>query len=362
MQNRILTFAEAVREALVQSMQADPSVFVVGEGVPDPTGSFGTTKGLQEHFGRQRAWEMPLSENGMTGVCIGAALGGMRPVMVHLRIDFLLLAMDQLVNNAANWHYMFGGKDAVPLVVRVMIGRGFGNGAQHAQSLQALFAHIPGLKVVMPSSAYDAKGLLIASIRDNNPVVFIEHRWLHQVKGEVPEEPYTVPLGKAAVVAEGTDITIAATSYMMLEARKALPWLEQAGISAELIDIRSLKPLDEETILRSVEKTGRLLVADSGWYSGGFAGEILARAAEKAFPRLKAAPQRITVPDLPTPSTRALARHYYPRHVDIIRKACEIMGKKGEEIARLAAAADIIPAEGELRFMDVPDERFTGPF
>jgi len=359
---RILTFAEAIREALVQSMEADPAVLVIGEGVPDPTGSFGTTKGLRERFGKERVWEMPLSENGMTGACIGAALGGMRPVMVHLRIDFLLLAMDQLANNAANWHYMFGGKDAVPLVIRAMVGRGFGNGAQHCQSLQALFSHIPGLKVVMPSTAYDAKGLLMASIRDNNPVVFIEHRWLHQVKGEVPEEPYIVPLGKAAVVAEGRNITIAATSYMTIEARKALPWLSQAGISAELIDIRSLKPLDEETILHSVQKTGRLLAADSGWYTGGVAGEVVARIAERAFPSLKAAPQRITAPDLPTPATRALAQHYYPRHVDIIRRVCGMLGRGEQEIAQLVAAADMVPEDGELRFRDVPDGRFTGPF
>ena len=190
---RELTYAQAIQEGLHQSMEADARVILVGEGVPDPKAIFATTAGLRDRFGSARVFDMPLSENGMTGICIGAALSGLRPVMVHQRIDFALLAMDQLVNNAAKWHYMFDGLANVPLVIRVIIGRGWGQGPQHSQSLQALFAHIPGFKVVLPATAYDAKGMLISAIEDNNPVIFIEHRWLHNIKDAVPAEPYRAP-------------------------------------------------------------------------------------------------------------------------------------------------------------------------
>jgi pyruvate/2-oxoglutarate/acetoin dehydrogenase E1 component len=211
---RELTYAQAIQEGLSQAMEADPRVIVIGEGVPDPKAIFATTAGLREKFGSQRVFDMPLSENGMTGICIGAALSGIRPVMVHQRIDFSLLAMDQLVNNAAKWHYMFDGLASVPLVVRVIIGRGWGQGPQHSQSLQALFAHIPGFKVVLPATPYDAKGMLISAIEDNNPVIFIEHRWLHNIRDVVPTPGYRAPLEKARVVHAGDKITVAAFSYM----------------------------------------------------------------------------------------------------------------------------------------------------
>lgn len=207
---RQLTFVEALREGLYQAMAADPRVIVIGEGVPDPKAIFNTTAGLQEKFGRHRVYDMPLAENGLTGVCIGAALSGIRPVMIHQRIDFALLAMDQLVNNAAKWHYMFDGKATVPIVIRMIVGRGWGQGPQHSQSLQAMFAHVPGLKVVMPTTAHDAKGMLVSAIEDDNPVLFIEHRWLHHVKDDVPENLYRVPIGKARVLHEGTAVTVAA--------------------------------------------------------------------------------------------------------------------------------------------------------
>ena len=354
---REMTYAAAIREATDQSMEKDSSVFVIGEGVPDPKYVFGTTKGLVEKYGKARVLDMPLSESGVTGVCIGAALQGMRPIMVHQRLDFLLLAMDQLVNNAAKWHYMFGGQMKVPLVIRAIIGRGWGQGAQHSQNLQAILAHIPGLKVVMPSTAYDAKGLLMASIQDNNPVVFIEHRWLHNVTGYVPEEPYTVHLGEASVVRKGTDITIAATSYMTAEALRAATVLEKAGISTEVIDIRTVKPLDYGKIIESVKKTGHLLVADMGYYSVGIAGDVVARVSEEAFDHMTAAPRRITSPDIPTPSTPALANYYYPRHVDIIKAACEMVGKRDK-------AHELLEEEKkkEPKYLDVPDPSFTGPF
>src|SRR3989344_1474080 len=194
---RIINGAQAIREALDQSLAKDPRVFVVGEGVPDPKGVFGTSIGLREKYGKNRVWDMPVAENGMTGACIGAAISGMRPVLVHQRLDFALLSLDQIIKNAAKWFYMFGGQQSVPLVIRMVIGHGWGQGAQHSQNLQALFAHIPGLKVVMPATAHDAKGLLVASVRDNNPVIFLEHRWVHGVRGPVPEELYEIPLGQA---------------------------------------------------------------------------------------------------------------------------------------------------------------------
>lgn len=354
---RKITYSEAIREAIDQSMDDDPSVFVIGEGVPDIKSVFGTTKGLAKKYGN-RVMDMPLSENGLSGVCIGAALMGMRPIMVHLRLDFLLLAFDQIVNNAAKWHYMFGGQAKVPLVIRAITGMGWGQGAQHSQNLQAIFAHIPGLKVVMPTTPYDAKGLLISSIRDNNPVIFIEHRWLYNTWGHVPEEKYAVPLGKANIVKPGKDITIVSTSYMNTETLKALNVLEKSGISAEVIDLRTLKPLDDTLIVDSVKKTGKLLTIDSGYYTGGFAGEIIARVSEKAFEYLDAPPQRITLPDIPTPSTPALAKYYYPRHIDIIQKACEMLGKPSDVVESLLEHE----RKKDPEHLDVPDESFSGPF
>jgi pyruvate dehydrogenase E1 component beta subunit len=204
--SRDITYAQAIREGLDNAMDRDSSVIVIGEGVPDPKAIFNTTAGLREKYGAQRVFDMPLSENGVTGICIGAALSGMRPVMIHQRIDFALLAMDQLVNNAAKWHYMFNGKASVPLVVRVIVGRGWGQGPTHSQNLQAWFAHIPGLKVVMPASAEDAKGLLLASIFDENPVLFLEHRWLHNLSGTVPEESFQIPIGNARIVRHGAAV------------------------------------------------------------------------------------------------------------------------------------------------------------
>lgn len=353
---RKISYGEAVREAIDQSMGDDPSVFIIGEGVPDPKNIFGTTKGLLDKYGKNRVLDMPLSENALTGVCIGAALQGMRPIMVHQRIDFMLLALDQIINHAAKLHYMFGGKISVPIVIRAIIGRGWGQGAQHSQNLQAIFAHIPGLKVVMPSTPYDAKGLLLASIQDNNPVIFIEHRWLHDIVGHVPEDIYTVPLGKANVVRKGTDLSIVSTSYMTIEALKAVNSIKNASI--EIIDVRTIKPLDFETIKKSVEKTGKLLVVDSGHYSGGISGDIIAKVAESLFDKLKAPPQRITLPDIPTPSTHALTKYYYPNHLDIIKKIGNMIGIPQQKIEIILKSEKQKMPEN----WDVPEPSFTGPF
>lgn len=313
----------------------------------------GTTVGLQAKHGAQRVLDMPLAENAMTGVAIGSALVGMRPIITHQRVDFALTAMEQMVNQAAKWHYMFGGKMRVPLVVRMIVGRGWGQGPQHSQSLQALFAHIPGLKVIMPTTAYDAKGMLAAAIEDDNPVLVLEHRWLYGLVDYVPEEYYTVPLGSARTLRDGDDVTIVAASYMTLEALKAADSLAERGIQAEVIDLRSLRPLDEASILRSVRRTGRLVVADTGWKNYGVSAEIVALASERAFGVLKAAPVRVALPDCPTPTSPALATRYYPRAPHIVVAALQACGLDTIDI-------DLNPPEGQ--HLDQPDPSFTGPF
>ncbi len=346
---RTITYAEAIKEATEQSMLSDRNVFLIGEGVPDPKGIFGTTLGLRQKFSSDRIMDMPLSENALTGVCIGAAISGLRPILTHQRVDFSLLSFDQIINNAAKWRYMFGGSMKVPLVIRMVIGKGWGQGAQHSQNLQALFAHIPGLKVVMPSTAHDAKGLLISSIKDDNPVIFIEHRWLHNLVDHVPKKSYEVPIGKAKVIRKGNDLTIITTSLMTIEAIKASKRLSEQGIDAEIVDVRTLKPLDEKTLVKSVKKTGRVIVADSGHYSGGFAGEIVSVLVEKCFNELKSKPIKITLPDIPTPTSRGLTRWYYPFYGDLVQAAAKLLGKKIRK--------DKIPKQ-----WDVPDKSFTGPF
>ncbi len=321
---RELSYREAIREALSQALEMDERVFLMGEGIDDPGGVFGTTVGLMEKFGEKRVMDCPVAENGMTGVAIGAAICGMRPVFIHMRADFLPMCMDQIINHAAKWSYMTGGKVKVPLTVRAVIGRGWGSAAQHSQSLQALFAHIPGLKVVMPASPYDAKGLLLGSIAADGPTVVIEHRWLYDQKEGVPEKPYVIHAGKGAVRREGTDVTIVATSYMVYEALRAASELQLKGISAEVIDLRSVQPVDEGLIIESVKKTGRLIAADTGWKVCGVSAEVAALAAEKAYDCLKAPVKRVCLPAAPAPASAVLERAYYPGFEDIVRAAKEI--------------------------------------
>ncbi|MCX7177184.1 MAG: alpha-ketoacid dehydrogenase subunit beta [Proteobacteria bacterium] len=351
--DRQLKFSEAILEATDQAMGRDPSVYIVGLGVPDPKGIFGTTLGLMKKYGAARVQDMPLSENAMTGVALGSALVGMRPIITHQRVDFALVAMEQMVNQAAKWHYMFGGKAKVPMVVRMIIGRGWGQGPQHSQSLQAWFAHVPGLKVVMPTTAHDAKGLLAAAIEDNNPVIFIEHRWLHNISDTVPEEYYTVPLGKARTMCEGSDVTIVGTSYMALESLRAAKLLGEAGISAEVIDLRTIRPWDVETVLTSVRKTGRLVVADTAGVAFGVSAEIVATVLEHEFASVKAAPIRIGLPDHPCPTSPALANSYYPRAGRIVLEVRRMMGKE--------PITDALPLTSDQK-LDIPDASFTGPF
>jgi len=358
MTNRQLKFAEAINEAIDICLERDRSTYLMGLGVSDPIGVFGTTKGLQEKHGRKRVFDIPVAESAMTGVALGSCLVGMRPIMTHMRLEFAMTAMDQICNQAAKWHYMFGGQSKVPMTLRMIIGRGWGQGPQHSQSLHAWFAHIPGLKVVMPSTPHDAKGLLIASIEDDNPVVFFEHRWLHNIHGPVPEGYYTVPLGEPRMVTEGEDVTIVSTSYATLDAIKAARTLERDGIGADIIDLRTLVPRDDAMVLASVRKTGRLVVVDQGTLTGGFAGEMVARVTEQAFDALKAAPIRVTLPDIPTPTTRALSNYYYPTPGHIVAAVRCVLGLAADE-TRDDPWAGIAPEDKSL---DVPDKSFSGPF
>ena len=334
-------------------MEMDKSVICYGLGVDDPKGVFGTTLGLQEKFGKERVFDMPASENAMTGIAIGASLNGIRPVMTHQRLDFSLLAMDQLVNNAAKWHYMFGGQSSVPITIRLIIGRGWGQGPTHSQNLQAIFAHIPGLKVVMPVTAADAKGLLLSSIFDNNPVVFLEHRWLHNLEGDVPEGDYRIPIGKAQRLTKGDDITIVSLSYMTIEALHAVELLENEGIFCDLIDLRTVKPIDWDLIYSSVRNTGKILALDTGPNTGSIAGEIVSRVSMECYDSLKQSPKRIALPDFPTPTSRALTKGFYKRAEDIINIVSNMLGKN-------LVGSELID-RGEIPY-DVPGDWFKGPF
>lgn len=326
--SRVISYRDAIREALSLALKEDNRVFVFGEGVDDPAGIFGTTINLQNEFGAQRVFDTPIAENTLTGIAIGASLAGLRPVLVHMRTDFMLVSMDQLVNHAAKWKYMFGGNVSVPIVVRAIIGGGWGSAAQHSQAFQALFAHVPGLKVALPASAYDAKGLLLSSIADDSPVIFIEHRWLFDYKDAVPKEPYLIPLGKAVLRKKGKDLTLIADSFMVILAMEAAKRLEEEGIDIEVIDLRTIKPLDSDTILTSVRKTGRAVILDFGYKFCGISSEISSTICENAFSSLKAPVLRIALPDIPTPATPVLEKIYYPKIEDIIVRIKSIVKNK----------------------------------
>jgi pyruvate/2-oxoglutarate/acetoin dehydrogenase E1 component len=309
---RELSFTDSIREATDQLMENDPDVFVMGEGVDDPKAILGTTRGLLEAYGKERIFDTPLSEDAMTGVAIGAALAGLRPIHVHIRVDFLLLTMNQLINVAAKTHYMCGGQESVPLVVKAMIGKSWGQGAQHSQGLYPMFMHIPGLKVVMPSTPYDGKGALIAAVLDDNPVIFIEHRLLHYQKGPVPQGAYSVLPGKARVVTSGCDVTLVGISYMQLECYRACGYLEEKGVSVELIDPIWLNPLDIETIVESVKKTGRLCVVDNCWMTCGAASEIITQVVERLQGIKDIRVQRLGFAPVTCPTTPVLEDAFYP--------------------------------------------------
>lgn len=322
---REVSYAEAVREALWQEMQRDERVFLIGEDVGVYGGAFGVTLGMVEEFGEERVIDTPISELGIAGAITGAALVGMRPVGEIMFMDFTTIAMEQLVNQAAKMRFMFGGTIKVPFVLRTPAGSGTGAAAQHSQSLENWFVHVPGLKVVMPSTPYDVKGLLLSSIRDENPVIFVEHKLLYKTKGPVPEEAYIIPLGTAEVKREGRDLTIVATSIMVKRSLKAAEQLAQEGIEAEVVDPRTLKPLDEETIVRSVIKTGRVLIVHEACTTGGYGGELAAViAGSEAFDYLDAPIIRLAGRDIPIPYNRNLEYHTVPQVENIVEAARQL--------------------------------------
>ncbi len=317
---RMLSYSNAINEAFHQIMENDGRVFHIGVGVNTPWYVGNTLAGLMDRFGEKRMIDTPVSESSITGISIGAALTGMRPILTFPRMDFMYYAMDQIFNHAASYNYALGGSAPIPLVIRAIINRGGEQAAQHSQALQAVFMHIPGFKVVMPSDAYDAKGMLIGAMKENSPVIFIEDRWLYGAECDVPEKSYAVSLSGAKVIEEGKDVTIVASSYMVQEAKEAVQQLREKNIEAELLDLRSVKPIDAETILVSVAKTGRLLVVDGGWETGGVAAEVAFLVANRGFAGLKASIERITLPDSPAPASCLLEKDYYPTSKDIVEK------------------------------------------
>jgi pyruvate/2-oxoglutarate/acetoin dehydrogenase E1 component len=346
---RTISYCEAIREALFQEMERDSSVFVYGIGVPDHKGIFGSVDGLAAHFGTNRCRDTPISEDSMTGVGIGAALAGMRPVHVHIRVDFLLLAMNQIANSMTTVAYNSGGELSVPMVIRAVVGRGWGQGCQHSKSMFSTFAHIPGLKVLAPTTPQDAKGLLIAAIRDDNPVLMLEHRWLYWQTGNVSPDSDPIEIGSAKVLRPGKDLTIVAVSWMNVEAAHAADMLSRYhDVSAEIVDVRSLAPLDTRTIVESVRKTGRCMIADNDWISYGASAEIATQVYSNAAGSLRAEIVRLGFEHTPCPTVRHLENEFYPNAATIFREAERMLGLEHKSL------------EGENFYSH--ENRFKGPF
>lgn len=315
---KLLSYAEAINQALPQEMARDPAVFISGLDVADHKSINGTTAGLVESFGPERCFSTPLSEDAMTGFAPGAAINAHRPVHVHIRADFLLLAMNQLDNMISCTRYLSGGTLAVPLVIRAIVGRGWGQSAQHSKSLHSFFSHLPGLEVVMPTSPEDARGLLVSATRDDNPVIFLEHRWLYDIVGEVNEDGEGIPIGSARTLRKGKDATVVATSWMIIEALHAAEILESRGVDLEVLDPRTLTPLDVDPLTASVLRTGHCVVADNDWRFCSFGAEVAATVSEHCFEALRKPVSRIGWPQVPCPTARGLEDHFYPNARDII--------------------------------------------
>lgn len=333
---RKIKYSAAISEALVSEMSANQDIFITGIAVDYPSGIFGTTVEAHKKFGPKRVFDSPAMENALTGIAIGAAAVGKRPVIVHPRVDFMFLSFDMLIQLAAKWQYMYGGNAGnVPIVIRAIIGRGWGQGATHSQSIQAPLAHFPGLTVVMPAFPSDAKGLMLSALRHTGPVVILEYRSLYDTEGPVPEGNIAVPFGKANIVRKGEDITIVSTSFMSCEALRAAEELERHGVSVEVIDLRSIRPLDEETIITSVKKTGRLVTADTSWELCGVASEVAALVAERALHFLKAPVRRLSLANCPAPVSQPLEKAFYPSANTIIKVVLSLLERENDEVNSL---------------------------
>lgn len=329
---KLMSYTEAIREATEQSMARDPMVIVMGLGVSYKNGADGTMGTLKEQY-PNRVFDTPVSEFCNTGAGVGAAITGMKPIIHHARVEFGLFAADQIITQASKWNYMFGGGNKVPIVFRLAVGRQWGNGPQHTQALYSLFGNVPGLKVVIPSSPYMAKGLLNAAIQDSNPVVYMEPRWLYGLKEEIPEDYYELPLDKARCVRVGTDLTIVAYGDGIVDSIKAHDILKQRGISVEIIDLVSINPIDYAAVYASVRKTGRLLCFDTTNSAFNIGSEIIAKVCMNEFAALKMPPQNLSTPNTPCPTSTSLTEIYYPTRVDLTNKVLSMMGlEKHEEI------------------------------
>lgn len=345
---RTITYCEAVNEAIIGEMERDPRVFIYGIGVPDHKKIFGSTAGILEKFGPDRCMDTPIAEDSMTGFGLGAAINGLRPIHVHIRVDFLLLAMNQLANLVSSYCYGNAGKTPVPLVIRAIVGRGWGQGYQHSKTMHSVFAHIPGLKVIAPTSVTDARGMMVSAIRDDNPVLVFEHRWLYWQQGEVPDGDVVVPLGVPRLVRQGSDCTIIATSWLNVEALLAADILARRGVSLEIVDPRTLSPLDDTMMVASVDKTRHCLVADNDWSFCGFGAEVAARISEKCFGRLKTPVTRVGFAPYPCATARHLENAFYPNAETIIRAVEAKLGLSPTDLS------------GEKFFSH--ENRFKGPF
>ncbi|MDA9950848.1 hypothetical protein N9D28_01985 [Luminiphilus sp.] len=353
MSKRLISYAAAVNEGLMQAMTRDPKVLCYGLGVTDPKHVFSTTRDLEAKFGSDRVFDIPCSENAITGIGVGAALRGFKSVITHQRLDFSLLSMDQIVNSAAKWHYMFGSQLSVPITIRMILGRGWGQGPTHSQNLQAWFAHTPGLKVVCPSNASDAKGLLLASIFDPNPVIFLEHRWLHNSIADVDPNYYQMDIGGSKLVTLGKDITLVTNSYMVPECIDAVRFLEsEYSISCDLIDMYSIRPLDRNMVINSAKKTGRLLCVDTASKSFSVSSEIISSVAENLSVSSSVYMQKLGLPDMPEPTSYALTKHFHLNADDVVVKVLTMCGVAKKDSPRIRNPAH----------HDVPGDWFRGPF
>ena len=351
--NRQLSVINAISEAIDVSMKKDKNLICYGLGTTDPKGIFGTTLNLEKKYGKNRVFDTPASENALTGIGTGAAIDGTRVLLSSQRADFFLLAMDQLVNGAAKWRYMFGGKHKVPITIRLIVGRGWGQGPTHSQNFHSWFSNVPGLKVVMPTTPQDHKGLLISSIFDDNPVVFIEQRWIHNTIGSVKTGFFKVPIGKARLVKKGTDITIVSISHLTNEAIKASHYLQKIGINPEIIDLRSLAPIDYTSIEKSVNKTKRIIVLDPSHRTCSYGSEIISSISQKNYLKLKSNPALMTYPDIPMPTSRVFNKLYYFGYEEIYKKISTKIFKK---------KINVNIEKNRNSHDDVPDKNFTGPF
>lgn len=322
---RIISFSLAINEAIKQLMDRDPELLLLGQGVTSPWYVGNTANDLLDMFGPKRVIDTPVSENAMTGAAVGAAIVGMKSIVVHPRMDFMMYAMDPIINEAANWQYMSGGSSNVPIVIWGIINRGGEQAAQHSQAIQTFFAHTPGLKVVAPATPNDAKGLMVAAVNDPNPVIFVDDRWLYDQEGQVAEELYEVPIGQANIIRRGSQATIVASSYMVLLACQAAQELAEEDLDVEVLDLRTISPLDRNSLVASARKTGRVVVADGTWRSFGVSAEIMAVLMEEVFTDLAAPVARVTLPDLPAPASRTLEEAYYPKVAQIKKAVFRLM-------------------------------------